>query len=88
MTNPLSGALLWEKFGKKVAIDLVPQSRELFIEFKCGPATVKVKGSVLTNIPANKSETKIEEKFTAKKGKQKPEYYYTVEKGKGEGCPD
>lgn len=77
VTNPLSGALVWEKFGKKVAIDLVPQSTELFIEFTCGPATVKVKGSVLTNIPADKSETKIEERFFAKKGKQKPEYYYT-----------
>ena len=76
-TNPLSGTLVWEKYGKKVAIDLVPQSTELFVEFTCGPATVKVKGSVLTNIPADKSETKIEEKFTAKKGKQKPEYYYT-----------
>ncbi len=76
-TNPLAGTLVWEKYGKKVAIDLVPQSTELFVEFACGPANAKVKGSVLTNIPANKSETKIEEKFTAKKGKQKPEYYYT-----------
>jgi hypothetical protein len=76
-TNPLAGTLVWEKYGKKVAIDLVPQSTELFIEFTCGPATVKVKGSVLTNIPANKSQTTITEKFTAKKGKQKPEYYYT-----------
>jgi hypothetical protein len=76
-TNPLSGTLVWEKYGKKVAIDLVPQSTELFVEFTCGPATAKVKGSVLTNIPADKSETKIEEKFTATKGKQKPEYYYT-----------
>lgn len=77
VTNPLAGTLVWEKYRKKVAIDLVPQSTELFVEFACGPANAKVKGSVLTNIPANKSETKIEEKFTAKKGKQKPEYYYT-----------
>ncbi len=76
-TNPLAGSLVWEKFGKKVAVDLVPQSGELFIEFQCGPANVKVKGSVLTNIPVNKPETKVEMKFTAKKGKQKPEYYYT-----------
>ena len=34
-------------------------------------------GSVLTNIPADKAEPKLDEKFTAKKGKQKPEYYYT-----------
>ena len=78
VTNPLAGTLVWEKFGKKVAIDLVPQTGELFVEFTCGPATAKVKGSVLTNIPADKAETKVEEKFTAKKGKQKPEYYYTT----------
>jgi hypothetical protein len=77
VTNPLAGSLVWEKYGKKVAVDLVPQSTELFVEFFCGPATAKVKGSVLTNIPGDKSETKFEEKFVAKKGKQKPEYYYT-----------
>jgi hypothetical protein len=76
-TNPLSGTLVWEKFGTKVAIDLVPQSTELFVEFTCGPANATVKGSVLTNIPANKKQTKVEEKFVAKKGKQKPEFYYT-----------
>ena len=32
----------------------------------------------MTNIPANKIETVFEEKFTAKSGKQKPEYYYTA----------
>jgi hypothetical protein len=76
-TNPLAGTLVWEKYGKKVAIDLTPQTGEWFVEFTCGPATAKVKGSVLTNIPDDKAETKVEEKFTAKKGKQKPEYYYT-----------
>lgn len=76
-TNPLAGTLVWEKYGKKVAIDLVPQAGELFVEFSCGPANAKVKGSVLTNIPADKAEIKVDEKFTAKKGKQKPEYYYT-----------
>jgi hypothetical protein len=76
-TNPLAGTLVWEKFGKKVAIDLVPQTGELFVEFSCGPAIAKVTGSVLTNIPADKTQMTVEEKFTAKKGKQKPEYYYT-----------
>jgi hypothetical protein len=76
-TNLLAGTLVWEKYGKKVAIDLMPQTGELFVEFECGTAPVKVKGSVLTNIPDDKAETKVEEKFTAKKGKQKPEYYYT-----------
>ncbi len=76
-TNLLAGSLVWEKFGKKVAIDLVPQSTELFVEFQCGPAPAKVKGSVLAPLPANKIETTFEEKFSAKYGKQKPEYYYT-----------
>lgn len=77
-TNPLAGTLVWEKYKKKVAVDLVPQATELFIEFACGPANVKVKGSVLTSIPANVSKTAFEEKFKATKGKQKPEYYYTA----------
>jgi hypothetical protein len=77
VTNPLAGTLVWERYGKDVAIDLVPQSTELFVEFACGPGVAKVKGSVLTHIPDDKAETKVEEKFTAKKGKQKPEYYYT-----------
>lgn len=78
VTNPLSGTLVWEKFKSKVAIDLVPQATELFVEFECGPANAKVKGSVLTNIPADVVKTKFEEKYTAAKGKQKPEYYYTA----------
>lgn len=76
-TNLLSGTLVWEKFGKKVAIDLVPQSTELFVEFTCGPATVTVKGSVLAPLPVNKAQTTLDEKFSAKKGKQKPEFYFT-----------
>jgi hypothetical protein len=76
-TNLLSGRLVWEKYGSKVAIDLVPQSTELFVEFECGPANAKVKGSVLAPLPVNKAQTTFEEKFNAKKGKQKPEYYYT-----------
>lgn len=79
VVNPLSGTLVWEdSTKKKVAIDLVPQSGELFVEFECGAAVfAEVKGSVLTNVPADKVVTKIEEKFSAKSGKQKPEYYYT-----------
>ena len=75
--NPLAGMLVWEKYGKKAAIDLSPQIGEVIAEFTCGPSAVRVTGSVLTNIPVNKSELSVEQKFTAKKGKQKPEYYYT-----------
>lgn len=77
-TVPLSGSLVWEKFKKKVAIDLVPQSGELFIEFQCGPANAKVKGSVMTNLPTDVVKTVFEQRFTAKNGKQKPEFYYTA----------
>jgi hypothetical protein len=77
-TNLLSGALRWENSLKtKVAIDLVPQATELFVEFQCGPANAKVKGSVMANVPVDVVKTVFEQKFTAKTGKQKPEYYYT-----------
>ena len=68
VTNPLAGTLVWEKYGKKVAIDLVPQTGELFVEFTCGPATAKVKGSVLTNIPADKAETNVRREIHGQKG--------------------
>lgn len=78
VTNLLSGAVRWENATKsKVAIDLVPQSTELFVEFQCGPAPAQVKGSVMTNIPVDVVKTVFVQKFTAKNGKQKPEYYYT-----------
>jgi hypothetical protein len=77
VTNLLSGTLVWEKYKTKVAIDLVPQSGEWFVEFMCGPGSAKVKGSVLAPLPVDKAESTLEEKFSAKKGKQKPEYYYT-----------
>jgi hypothetical protein len=78
VTNALAGDLVWEKFGKDAAIDLFPASTELFVEFNCGPANAKVKGSVMAKLPVNKMETKVEQKFSAKKGKQKPEYYYNA----------
>jgi hypothetical protein len=78
VVNLLAGTLRWENSTKtKVAIDLVPQSGELFVEFQCGPATAKVKGSVMTNVPVDVVKTQFELKFTAKTGKQKPEFYYT-----------
>jgi hypothetical protein len=78
VVNLLAGTLRWENATKtKVAIDLVPQTGELFVEFTCGPASALVKGSVMTNIPVDVVKTTFEEKFTAKAGKQKPEFYYT-----------
>jgi hypothetical protein len=79
VVNPIAATLRWEDATKKkVAIDLVPQSGEVFVEFGCGPVPVVVRGSVMTNLPVNKVETVFDEKFTAKVGKQKPEYYYTA----------
>ncbi len=79
VVNPISATLRWEDATKKkVAIDLVPQTGEVFVEFGCGPVPVVVRGSVMTNLTANKIETVFDEKFTAKVGKQKPEYYYTA----------
>ena len=78
VTNLLAGDLVWEQYKKKVAIDLFPQSTELLVEFQCGPANAKVKGSVMANVPVDSMKTTVEQKFSAKKGKQKPEYYYTA----------
>jgi hypothetical protein len=71
--------LRWENALKtKVALDLVPATGEVFVEFECGPVPVVVRGSVMTNILADKTETVFALKFTAKVGKQKPEFYYTA----------
>ncbi len=79
ITNVLSGSLQWEnKELKHVALDLVPESGEYFVEFTCGPANAKVKGSVLVNVKAGKMETKPVEKYSGKGGKQKPEFYQTA----------
>jgi len=78
-TNTLSGELRWEKKAlKKIALDLVPATAPLFIEFTCGPITIKVKGSILVNIKAGKMETKPIQKYSGLKGKQKPEFYETA----------
>jgi len=80
VTKPLEGSLQWEKKAlKKVALDLVPAAgAELFIEFGCGPLTIKVKGSVLVNVKAGKMETKPVQKYVGTKGIQKPSEYETA----------
>jgi hypothetical protein len=78
VVNLLKGSLQWSNSLKtKVAIDLIPQTGEQFVEFTCGPVVAKVKGSVMTEIPTDVVKTQFELKFTAKAGKQKPEFYYT-----------
>ena len=77
VTKPLAGRLVWEnEKTKKTAIDLFPESGELFIEFNCeGKLSVAVKGSVLVPVKANKMGATFILKFKAKHGFQTPEYY-------------
>jgi hypothetical protein len=92
-TKTLAGELVWEKWGsklKKVAIRLFPQSGSVFAEFKCGPASSEVRensalGGILASLPVGKMETKVDEKFVAKSGKQKPDAYYNS-KGEKVAC--
>lgn len=84
-TFPLAGELVWEtKAKKKVAVKLFAESGELLAKFVCGPSRVEVRGAVLVNIPAGKMETTFAEKYSAKKGIQKPTAY---ENAKGEKVP-
>ncbi len=82
-TATLAGELVWEKKPKKTALRLFPQSGSFFASFVCGPAPSEVKenshtGGILVPVRADKSETKVEEKFVAKGGVQKPDAYYNA----------
>ncbi|HME02239.1 MAG TPA: hypothetical protein VKG38_04315 [Solirubrobacteraceae bacterium] len=58
----------------KLALDLFPAGKTgLFIEFSCGPLSVKVQGSVLVNVLDDKMESALTLKYSAKHAKQKPE---------------
>lgn len=84
-TFPLAGELVWEnKAKKKVAVDLFAESGVLLAKFVCGPSRIEVRGAVLVNIPAGKMETTFAEKYSSKKGIQKPAAY---ENAKGEKVP-
>lgn len=77
-TNALTGLLVWEnKAKKKVALKLSAQTGEVLAQFKCGPASVEVRGAVLVNVPTLKMEEKFALKYSAKKGVQKPDVYET-----------
>lgn len=84
-TFPLAGELVWEsKAKKKVAVKLFAEAGELLAKFVCGPSRVEVRGAVLVNIPAGRMETTFAEKYSSKKGIQKPAAY---ENAKGEKVP-
>ena len=82
VTKTLEGVIGIEKKGatlkaNKIAFDLFPAGKTgLFIEFGCGPLSVKVQGSVLVPLkPTNKMESSLILKYTGTKGKQKPEKF-------------
>jgi hypothetical protein len=82
-TATRAGELVWEVKPTKPAIRLFPQSGSFFASFACGPATSEVKensptGGILVPITPNKSQTKVEEKFVAKAGIQKPDAYFNA----------
>ncbi len=79
-TNDLSGELHWEKgpAAKKIALDLAPESEPLFVKLECGPVGIEVRGSVLVNVRAGKMEVSPVQKYSGRKGIQKPTFYEEV----------
>ncbi len=80
ITEPLNGGLGFEtETGEQskwhIAQELHGPGGGELAKFSCGPAAVKVRGSVLHKITANAMKNVATEKFTASKGKQKPEHY-------------
>ncbi len=78
----LNGLLGIEKFGETHAKDKVanlfkPVSGEVFTEFECGGIPVKVHGEVMNPLKSNSMKSVLTVKFTASKGKQKPEKFAT-----------
>jgi hypothetical protein len=59
----------------KLAIDIAPAAGgETFAQFNCGASEVTLRGSVIVPIKDNKMGTGVALKFSAPKGKQKPEH--------------
>jgi hypothetical protein len=78
----LTGLLGIEKFGETKAKDKVanlftPASGTIFTEFECGGIPVTVRGEVMNPLKANAMKISATVKFTASKGKQKPEKFAT-----------
>jgi IPT/TIG domain len=80
-TAALEGALGVEKVGTKtplndtVALDLHAPAGEDVAKISCGSLPVVIRGSVLHKVAANAMKLTATEKFTAAKGKQKPEHF-------------
>lgn len=79
VTNPLEGRIGFEsKVKKKIGLDLVPIASDdgLYATFNCGVTLhISVGGSVLVPVsPADKMLTALTLKYSATRGKQKPEH--------------
>ncbi len=78
ITNPLEGRLGIEKKGKKIGFDLFPTAADggLYVTFNCTVALhITVGGSVIVPVKTNKMLNTLTLKYTANKGKQKPEHF-------------
>jgi len=80
ITSPLGGPIGYEtdpKLGAKAHLaDELHSEAGNVAEFTCSGLTVVVKGSVLHKIAANAMKLTATEKFSASKGKQKPEHFF------------
>ncbi|HTZ63305.1 MAG TPA: hypothetical protein VMB51_04320 [Solirubrobacteraceae bacterium] len=82
LVKELDGEIGIEKLGATAAKDKIanvfkPASGEIFTEFECAGLKLVVKGEVMVPIDSNKMFTTATVKFTATKGKQKPEKFAT-----------
>ena len=80
VTVPLAGELGVEKEGEtpaknKIGNELSPKTGEEFVHFACLGVAIKVKGHVISPIKADSMLLSATIKFTATKGKQKPEKF-------------
>ena len=81
VTNQLEGVLGITELGEnsakdKIGLDLFPVGRTGFVmEFSCGATPVSARGSLIVPLPANKMLLTFKLKYSASKGKQKPESF-------------
>jgi hypothetical protein len=81
VTRPLEGVPGVTKFGdtsakNEIGLDLFPVERAgAVMEFNCGATAVSVRGSVIVPVPANHMLEKATLKYSAAKGKQRPERF-------------
>jgi hypothetical protein len=77
VTKELEGRAVWKNEAKhEAALDLYPaHGEELFISFSCGELTVKVRGSILVPVQANKMASTFQLKYKQKNGFQEVKDY-------------